>query len=345
MTATERAQAFPDTSAPWLSILIPVYNVEDYLEECVRSILDQAGPGVEIILCEDVSTDGSRVLAERLADENPDRIRILYHERNRGLSAARNTMIDAATGEYIWFLDSDDTLRPGAIEAVRSAITRYDPDVVGGDYRKRKIYKGGFAGPKNTLLTDRDTIASGICLSRKMYAWLKISRRSLWDDGLRFPEGKVFEDAAVTPWLAIKADRFFHIRKALVQYRIRPGSILAGITRTPDNFRVEAHRNLAHSLGGFAAELARDPGRDYPKTRFAISHFIAMEYAKIASRIERAGPQGCGVEDIRELSESFRRDMNATSPIDFDSLLDMYRKRGRFISYIKLRSGLAAARG
>ena len=116
-------------AAPWLSILVPVYNVQDYLQACLASVVEQVaqlplaeegGAGVEVLVLDDCSTDGSRALMEQLAQRWPGRLTLMRHAVNQGLSAARNTMIDAARGEYLWFLDSDDKLLPGALRLRRA---------------------------------------------------------------------------------------------------------------------------------------------------------------------------------------------------------------------------------
>lgn len=123
--------------APWLSVLIPVYNVRDYLAECVASVLEQAPDdgSVEVLLLDDCSTDGSSETIDQLRARWPGRLRLLQHDRNRGLSAARNTMLGAAQGEYIWFLDSDDKLLPGAIPALHQIVQAHGPDAVLCDFQ------------------------------------------------------------------------------------------------------------------------------------------------------------------------------------------------------------------
>ena len=132
--------------SPWLSILVPVYNVQPYLRECLASVVEQldGDDGVQILLLDDCSTDGSEALMQELARRWPDRLQLLRHERNSGLSAARNTMIDAARGEYLWFLDSDDKLLPGAIASLRAIVQAHAPDVVLCDFavwREREHWK------------------------------------------------------------------------------------------------------------------------------------------------------------------------------------------------------------
>ena len=115
-----------------LSIIVPVYNVESYLSECIESVLNQIYPNYEMILIDDGSTDGSGVLCDELAAKDA-RIRVI-HQENGGLSAARNTGIRNSTGDYILFLDSDDFLDPDATEELLSCQSS-GVDVLMGLYR------------------------------------------------------------------------------------------------------------------------------------------------------------------------------------------------------------------
>lgn len=322
----------------WLSVLVPMYKVEDYLDECLRSVLDQTDAGVEVLICDDGSPDGSIEIARRYVDRYPGQVRIISHTENRGLAATRNTLIEDARGEYLWFLDSDDSLRPGAIAAVAAVVREHAPDLIGCNYRKRRLPKSAFAGRNYRLLTDRDEIAAGICASRKMYAWVRIAKRELWTDDLRFPVGKVFEDAAVTPRLALRARSYVHIRRPLLDYRIRAGSILSRIRSGP--FDVQAHRDLAGALEGFTDCLERE-SEPFARTRFAISHFIAMEFAKIVGRIERSAEPGTDGAGKSDLIAEFKTIMERSSPIPFDALCEQYLQAGRLIAWRQLRRALA----
>ena len=221
------------TNAPWLSLLLPVYNVEPYLRQCVESIASQADEGVEIILVEDVSTDGSKALLLALQDELKGRLRLLQHGSNSGLSAARNTMLEAATGDYVWFFDSDDVLAPGALADLKSVIARDRPDLVMCDFmvlRERiqlkhrlrgELHRRTFQGPSDATLTDRSGLIHGLLEAGQLHAWSKISRRSLWGEDLRFPTGKYFEDQVVMPRLALRADSYRYVPRVWVAYRQR----------------------------------------------------------------------------------------------------------------------------
>lgn len=226
-------------SKPWLSILIPVYNVEAYLQECLESVVLQIIPGVEIIALDDCSTDNSYQLLKTFAEGSIAPITLLRHDHNRGLSAARNTLLDNARGDYVWFLDSDDALQAGAITQLQKIVHQYLPDLVLCDFRVwreqqrwKHLWRGEnhtatFAGIKQKLLTDPLKLFEGIYKERNLHIWSKISKRSLWGTDLRFPEGRVMEDMVVTPRLALRVQTYYYQPSVWVAYRQREGSILS----------------------------------------------------------------------------------------------------------------------
>ncbi len=326
----------------WLSVLVPIYKVEAYLDQCLTSIIDQADAGVEIVLCDDCSPDGSGAIAQGYVDRHPQQVRMIRHAQNRGLSAARNSMLEVARGDYVWFIDSDDWLRPGAIAAVAEVVRNHRPDLIGCDYRRKTSVKSAFFGPAGRLLTDRDEFAGGICVSRKMYAWLKISRRELWDGGLRFPVGRLFEDAAVTPWLALAARSYWHIASPLVEYRVRADSIVAGAKNLRKPFDLASHLDLAEALQGFPEALDRE-GEGFARTRMGASHFVAMEFAKTAERIFRTRSRGGDAGPVRDLVQRFRSRMEQASPIPFAQMSAHYARTGRWVPWLRLRFALYLA--
>lgn len=336
----ERRSATAEPRRYWLSVLVPMFKVEAYLDQCLVSIMAQADAGVEVLICDDCSPDAGAAIAQRYVEAHPDQVRLIRHPHNRGISATRNTLVEAAQGEYLWFVDSDDWLRPGAIAAIADVVRRFRPDMIGCDYSKQHLRRSGFSGPAGRLLTDRDQIVGGICVSRKMYAWLKIVRRDLWPDGLRFPEGRVFEDAAVVPRLALAARSYFHIDRSLVAYRVRSGSILAGVKNARQSFDMAAHLDLAEAFQGLPERLACEV-EPFARTRFGASHFVAMEFAKTAERIRRTG---AGEEDhggAEALTGQFRAVMERSSPLPFAVLARHYLRKGRLLSWLRLRRALA----
>lgn len=277
----------PAVSAqPWLSILLPVYNVEPYLDECLDSVLSQAGDGVEVIALDDCSTDGSpAVLARRLdAHRSPAAFRVMRHERNGGLSAARNTMLAAARGQYIWFVDSDDYLAPGAVAELQAIVTRHHPDLVLCDYRiqrpkmtlkhrlRGELHRVTFAGASEQLVRDRDELIRGLFMAGQMFAWAKIFRRDIWPaDAPLFEPGRYFEDAHAMPLLALRAQSHYHARRPWVVYRHRPGSIL----RTMDARKCA---DLADAFGDFAERCRADGVQLGHAARFAVAHQSAKNF-------------------------------------------------------------------
>ncbi len=332
MIAEERPQRF------WLSVLVPMFKVEADLDQCLSSIMSQADAGVEVVICDDCSPDQSAGIAQGYVDRYPGQVRMIRHAQNCGISVTRNSLLDAAEGEYLWFVDSDDWLRPGAIAAIAEVVRRSAPDLIGCNYRKSGIVRSSFSGPSDRILTNRDRIVGGICLSRKMYAWVRIARRELWADGMRFPEGRVFEDAAIIPRLALRARSYVHINRALIHYRVHAGSILASVKNTGAQFDLPSHYDLAEALVGFTETLDAEQ-KPFARTRFAVSHFIAMEFTKVAGRVSRAGAGLRG--SAPELVGEFRAIMERSSPIPFDVLSVHYLRSGRLIAWLKLRRATA----
>lgn len=274
------------SARPWLSILLPVYNVEPYLDECLDSVLSQAGEGVEVIALDDCSTDGSAaVLARRLDNHRgPAAFRVMRHERNGGLSAARNTMLAAARGQYIWFVDSDDYLAPGAVGELQAIVTRHQPDLVLCDYRiqrpkmtlKHRLrgeqHRVTFAGASEQLVRNRDELIHGLFMAGQMFAWAKIFRRAIWPAGQPlFEPGRYFEDAHAMPLLALRAASHYHARRPWVVYRHRPGSIL----RTMDARKCA---DLADAFGDFADRCRAEGVQLSPAARFAVAHQSAKNF-------------------------------------------------------------------
>lgn len=221
----------------WLSVLIPCYNVEPYLEECVRSVMTQWQEGVEVILLDDCSTDGTAKVIVALKEVYGEQLVCVQHKRNGGLSAARNTMLEQAQGTYIWFLDSDDALMSGAIAELSGIVKQYSPDLIMCDYHtwvpdaplspQQKGFHVTTFEPSRQLGNCPDQLFQGIFNHGRLHAWSKISKRSLWHEGLRFPEGKYFEDIWLAPRLALNVKSYYHCPSVWVKYRQRGGSILA----------------------------------------------------------------------------------------------------------------------
>lgn len=202
--------------APRFSVIIPVYNVEDFLPQCIRSVLDQTFQDMQIVVIDDVSKDGSLAIAREFAEKHPC-IRLCCHEVNKGLGGARNTGIEAATGEYLLFLDSDDYLHPQTLEKVDAAIRTRSADIV--EYGFRLVDEQGHY-LNRTHCPDTDAP-----LTRSVSACNKAIRAGLFHN-VRFPEKQYYEDYCTIPKVLMAAGCVVSLDEDLYCYRQRTGSII-----------------------------------------------------------------------------------------------------------------------
>lgn len=328
----------------WLSVLLPVYNVERYLAGCLDSVLGQIGDdnGVQIVIVDDASTDKSRAIAEAFRRQYPHCIKVLCHSVNQGVSAARNRLVDEADGEHIWFVDPDDYMLEGALGQLHTILDTYNPDLILCDYRKSRLaITRSFFGPSRQLSRDVGKLVCGVFKSRKMYCWLKISRRSLWIDGPRFPEGRVFEDIATMPWLLLKARNYYYAHSAWIFYRRRAGSIMDSVKRKSWVFDARKHEDLALALSGFQEAMDKTLGRTLPSAAFYVSDFCAKEFVKTGFRFARSGAATDGnlTVGLHHYLEQFEK----CASINFEQLAVQYLKRLRLLRYVLLKYTLNLA--
>ncbi len=288
--------------SPWLSVLVPVYRVEAYLEACVASVLDQGEHGVEILLLDDASPDRSGEIARALQARHPDVVRVLAHAHNRGLSAARNTLLGEARGRYLWFLDSDDLLLPGALRGLRAAVEGDAPDLVLCDFRvvrerfglKHRLrgerHRRTFAGPAGVPSSDRAALIEGLLARGQLHSWSKIATAEVWRQA-RFPEGRYFEDIAVIPALLGASRRYRYVAAPWVGYRQREDSILADYSPPKIRDLLMSARELHDGL------LALPEAAD-PRVRFAVAHYCLKACANAARRAARLRQPDAGLDAV-----------------------------------------------
>ena len=338
MTAPIAAEA---ATAPWVSILIPAYNVAPYLAECIDSVMQQADDGVEVLALDDCATDDSLAQLEALSARWQGRLRVLRHPRNGGLSAARNTLLDAATGRYVWFLDGDDKLLPGALPGLRGIVERDAPDLVLCDFRvwrermrlkhrlRGELHRRTFDGPAARLSQDRCAPLAGMLMTGELHAWSKIARRALWADDLRFPPGRYFEDMATMPQLALRARSFYYQPTPWVAYRQRGSSILA-------TMNLQKCLDQSQALSGLSSALGADTGgcRDDARVRLAMAHQSARNLigAMRFLKTQRSAP---AVGDATALAERLREDFRTLSPLSPPQLERAYLARGWWLRYLR----------
>lgn len=177
---------------PLLSVIVPVYNVRPYLQECVDSILGQTYKNLELILVDDGSNDGSEILCDELA-KSDSRV-IVIHQRNRGQSAARNAALDICKGEYLSFVDSDHTISPPNLyeSALQQLSATDNAGFIQFPFQKDGVlYNYSY----DSTVTDTARMYDMWINGKKITNYLcdKIWRRSLFD-GLRLTQGMIFED-------------------------------------------------------------------------------------------------------------------------------------------------------
>ena len=218
-----------------ITIVIPVYNVEAYIEDCLKSVAAQTYNGdIECIVVDDCTPDGSCAIIERFIKEYNGNIdfKLLHHNKNRGLSAARNTGIDAATGEYIYFLDSDDEITPECIELLAEPLKQKKYDFVIGNY---ETLGSDVIFPQ--LLVEMDEVTSNeeirrLYFQRKWYmmAWNKLCNMEfIRKEELYFKEGTVNEDEIWSFQLACTAQSMYVIKTETYKYKVRKTSIMGHI--------------------------------------------------------------------------------------------------------------------
>ena len=216
-----------------ISIIIPVYNVEKYLERCVESVFAQTYSAYELILVDDGSTDGSGKICDRLAKRD-DRVRVI-HKENGGLSSARNTGLKMSRGEYITFIDSDDVVHPCYLECLLKAGKHADISM--GKLERFSGETVSFAdidqNEEPDLITGQETL--GCFFEQKaevanyVSACCKLYKRELFD-GIVFPEGRLFEDEFTTYRLYYKADKVAVSQNILYYYYVNDTGITRNLT-------------------------------------------------------------------------------------------------------------------
>ena len=218
---------------PLISVVVPIYNVQDYLSECIDSILSQTYTNLEIILVDDGATDDCPHICEVYAKKD-FRIKVI-HKENGGLSDARNVGIEVSKGEYLVFVDSDDIVSKYFVERLYSAITLFSVDLA---------VCGVFCFSEKKCLSDESSATMPILLSKKkslelfcslnfgkstpfIAAWSKIYRRSIFDE-IVFPVGRIYEDALVGYKVIDREKNVAFVPDALYYYRMRSDGIMGG---------------------------------------------------------------------------------------------------------------------
>lgn len=223
---------------PLVSILVPAYNAERVIEETLRSVLDQMDARHELVVIDDGSRDGTAQLVEGLQRTFAGLTLRLIRQDNQGLATTRNRLIDAATGEYVLFLDADDLVLPGTLAELDAVIAEHHPDVIAVDFndwhphnmRRTRLIERGY--PAGVLVTDREAILRTFFMDRQCYAWANVMRRDIYtrQPAPLYPPGRTFEDITTTPQLIADCASLYRLARPCFDYRQHPGSMKRGLS-------------------------------------------------------------------------------------------------------------------
>lgn len=209
-----------------ISVVIPVYNVEQYIHQCIDSVIEQTYKNIEIIIVDDGSEDRSGKICDEYAKKD-ERIKVI-HQNNRGLSGARTAGQEIAQGKYITFIDSDDWIDIDMLEILYKAINKYNGDISCIGFFA--FYEDGIF-EKITKVREVKILNNVEALECYLFdeyitpcVWGKLWKRKLWKE-IRCPEGKLFEDQYTTYKLLDMADKIILIPRAKYYYRKRANSI------------------------------------------------------------------------------------------------------------------------
>ena len=216
-----------------LSIIIPVYNVEKYLEECLNSISKIKDVNYEILIVNDGSPDNSQKIIEKFC-ENNNRAKFFIKD-NGGLSSARNYGLERAKGEYVWFVDSDDFINSNEFQKFYKGLEK-DLEILIGNFQ---IFKNNNFSKEEKFLEDNIVLSGKEILNKKgktiigkTYVWRNLyNRRFLIDNKLYFKEKIVVEDQLFTILCLLKAKKVKYLDNYIYYYRIREGSITTAPNR------------------------------------------------------------------------------------------------------------------
>ena len=299
-------------NAPKVSVIVPVYNVEKYIGKCLDSILAQTMKEIEIICVDDCSKDNSIVQVEKYARKDA-RVKILHHKTNQGLSAARNTGIKKAAGEYILFVDSDDYIDEHMVEEMYDKAERTDSDVVisninlfFNDTEETQVFRNslfyGFLSGRTFKAKEYPDIIVSIAAWDKLYKSELLKKNGIW-----FPEGLIYEDHIFTVQVLALAKRISVINKPFYYYRKNTGISITDKERQNDKYKFD-YLEMCRRAKMFLKE--HDMYEDFQKS-YLKYQFMQAEYHQR------------NIANYQSFKKYFDEMRAITSPSDIECLREM----------------------
>jgi glycosyltransferase involved in cell wall biosynthesis len=262
-----------------LSVIVPFYNVAGYLPQLLHSIEMQLIERVQVVLVCDGASDGSLELAKHhIAASAMPQLYLLLSQQNAGVSVARNNGIKYATGDYIGFIDADDLMLPGYIQAVLDVIHKHQPDLIELGF-KRFTDSGALNDAKPRYLhrssgwLTKDKAVTEVFKVNQWFPWLRVYRKKMVSD-FQFPAGIAFcEDVMAIPALYQAAERLYHLRLPLYGYREHQASA---------SFNVKAEHQ--QQLQNFFTRLQQQQA--YPSLRPLWRHILLFHLAYLLFKLQ-----------------------------------------------------------
>ena len=222
---------------PLVSLIVPMYGVENYIARCAESLFAQTYPAIEFVFVDDGGKDRTvEILRDILSKQDPSlqaRVRIISQE-NRGLPYARQTGLEAATGEYVLHVDSDDWLEPDAVEKLVRKAVETDADIVVYDFWKEYAKRSKLDSERDSSVADPDLFRHRLYTYASYgYVWNKFCRKSLYD-GVFVPKYAMHEDIVFSTQILYKARKVVHLKEGLYHY---DRTNVASATRAPQKVR------------------------------------------------------------------------------------------------------------
>ncbi|MBX8817250.1 glycosyltransferase family 2 protein [Ochrobactrum sp. MR31] len=293
-----------------LSILIPAYNVEKYIQQCLNSVNSQITDDCEVILYDDSSTDETLSLIEKHPITKYKNFKLIKGDVNKGLSYARNTLKSMSSGDYIWFLDSDDIILNGAVNKILCTFNNHDVDMILFNclrwfelintdgtpigYEIKTYHK-----PSGYYSTDSSSIFCEILKNGNLHAPLKVFHKDLFIEGTEFPVGRIFEDINITPLLASLSKKIVYIDEPLYAYRHRSGSITSGMRPEDEIETLRSTINLRLRYEMIHGAICKD-------TLNAITYIASMQVRSGIKHIIKKANKKDAPALLQELTYSYK---------------------------------------
>lgn len=326
----------------FFSIIIPVYNIEKYINQCVDSVINQGFTDIEIILVDDGSTDGCSRICDDYAQLD-SRIKVI-HKINGGLSDARNAGISEASGKYVWFVDGDDWIAENALQILYKSIQSIEYEIVGFTFTKFDHEQREYSNPYSSQVISM-TNGKDFMLKSNLFfpsAWTYIYKNTfLKDNKLTFKVGQLHEDDYFNLSCFDKINTIIKLPDSLYFYRIRAGSITSSIEVKNIESRINSYINLidlTHSLKNLDSEFLNECTQIYQNELYNMCNLFFTSNLKIKDKFKKIK----SIKDHTSLTNISSANLNLKSKLEY--LLKKVYNKNLYIYFILVNTLFFAKR-